>query len=54
MKRIGKIISDIITLICITAIIWLCASVIEIGEHNTERNYQYSEYNLLIMMFPEK
>ena len=56
MKRkcnIGKILSDLITLIVIILWLWIIGSVIEVGTHNTEKGYTYSEYNLLMLMFSE-
>lgn len=48
MKKISKIISDIIFLICVVLLIWFILSWGEVNAHNTDPNYIYSQYNIFI------
>lgn len=49
MKRIGKILSDLITLAAVLLMAWIMCSVIEIGIKNKSENPTYSEYNAVIL-----
>ncbi len=47
--KIGKILSDLITLAAILFIAWIICSVIEIGCKNKSENPTYSEYNAVML-----
>lgn len=48
MKRISKIISNIIFLICGVLLVWFILSWCEVSAHNTDPDYIYSQYNIFI------
>ena len=49
MKKLGKILSDLITLATVLFIAWIICSVIEIGMKNKSENPTYSEYNAMVL-----
>lgn len=52
MKRktkLGKILSDLITLAAVLLMVWIICSVIEIGCKNKSENPQYSQYNAVLL-----
>ena len=48
MKKISKIIFDIISLICGVLLVWLICSWCEVSAHNTDPDYIYSQYNIIV------
>ena len=47
--KLGKILSDLITLAAVLLMAWIICSVIEIGIKNKSENPQYSQYNAVML-----